>query len=210
MCMPAELHRPWSLVEIFCTEDEPWEYVLKNDFGYFDTSELHRLCRDVETRILARCAGLIEITDRRPHGLIYVSDERGHRATPPISIDNPPYILREVEFIHRTVVEFLCGNHEFFQEPNWRKDTCMTRLRGQLGLLSAIPFGLRKYYATEGVIGTDNLIVGITYTLAVHDDLIPASERNLVPVDEVQMVDHVYQIIGQVDATLNPSTFSLV
>ncbi|KAG7008695.1 hypothetical protein G7Y79_00004g012790 [Physcia stellaris] len=54
-----------TILHIACGQEAAWKCVLKKDFAYFQSFEFRDSCRKLETRILTRCAGLVEIAERR-------------------------------------------------------------------------------------------------------------------------------------------------
>ena len=149
-------HRPISLLEFACAEDVSWAHVAKNDGEYLRSSEFYDTCQNYETRIVTRCAGLIEIEEHTSlafHDFLcqYGFIVNKSRRIVDINHENQSSFrhYRKVRFIHRTAVDFLeIHRQEFFQQPNWRARAILSLARGNLGLMSMLPFA-----KAEGLFG---------------------------------------------------------
>ncbi|KAI4225318.1 MAG: hypothetical protein LQ349_007087 [Xanthoria aureola] len=85
-----------TLLGLACGEDSVWVHVTQFDRSYFSSSTFDSTCRELRTRLNARCGNLIEIA----------SNENGVEET--IVLQHH----RTVSFIHRTAVEFLREEYE--------------------------------------------------------------------------------------------------
>lgn len=187
---------PLTLLQLGCGQSTSWEHVLKNDLSYFESTEFHDLCQDLETRIRTRCAGLVEIGKSRIQ--LYPLHEqatgklRGEKRFSSYS--------REVRFIHRTVKDFLEGHRqEFFQPRDWLPATLLTLARSSLGILYIAPLAV-----LEGVIGSvlldlSPLVFCVLGPLRVIDQLGNAGDAYL------DVVDHTYWIADHIDKRINGS-----
>ena len=154
--------KPPRLLDLVLTESKLWDHRLRNDREYFTSPDFMRHCLRVETRILTRCAGLVEIED---HPITYIEGTYGYVRNPevtslgdpdyheqedralisgdvPASSDgqNPSRHLRSVQLIHRTVKEFLQTHPRgFFQRPDERSAAAFALVRGKLGVMNLIP-----------------------------------------------------------------------
>ena len=54
-----------TVLNVACGQEAAWKCVLKKDFAHFQSLEFRDSCRKLEARILTRCAGLVEIAERR-------------------------------------------------------------------------------------------------------------------------------------------------
>ncbi|KAL9033579.1 MAG: hypothetical protein Q9180_005872 [Flavoplaca navasiana] len=116
---------PLTLFEFACMDEASWMHVEQSDRPYFWTPIFRSRCRELYTRLNARCGNLIDIMDHK--------DER-----------EKTVLLQScqiVDFIHRTVVEFL--KDEFMDE--FCDESCMTAAwipftRARIGRLFLSPF----------------------------------------------------------------------
>ena len=130
-----------NLLELVLTEGERWDHVLRNDREYFTSPDFMRHCSRVESRIMTRCVGLVEIENCHRPITEDLSDPvvlglRGYTDNSEVtSLDDPdhseqdtrrgivlnvfassneqnPYRhLGSVQMIHRTVKDFLLTHH---------------------------------------------------------------------------------------------------
>ena len=214
--------RPLTLLEFVCAESVPWEHVLKNDRTYIESLEFQDLCQNYETRILTRCAGLIETVENRYHdlpGLLRRKSSRmndlgvrsgAERVATSQEEQNISRHLRGVKYIHRTAIDFL-RNHRgaFFQESNWHS-AIVELVRGKLGLMSIFPSAKSEVVFTKFSKLKDeplimaNLIEEIMLLIVILDELIPIKEADRTATNvAIEMVDHTYRIVGQINASLH-------
>ncbi|KAL8803849.1 MAG: hypothetical protein Q9182_002905 [Xanthomendoza sp. 2 TL-2023] len=66
--------RSVDLSGLACTEDVAWEHVKTSDDLYFQTAEFAALCQGLETRLVTRCAGLVEVQENFEVGTSMYSD----------------------------------------------------------------------------------------------------------------------------------------
>ncbi|KAI4146918.1 MAG: hypothetical protein L6R39_003290 [Caloplaca ligustica] len=118
-----ELQLPVMLLALACAEPEPWHHITLFDIPYFATSRFLSACQQLETRIIVRCGGLVEIYD---HGC--------PKGDPGTSI---PYAAHTVGFVHRTAVEYIREEHEsFFCSSSSQIDAKAVMARGMVGILA--------------------------------------------------------------------------
>jgi hypothetical protein len=105
-----------TLLDFVFAEKLAWEHVLSNDLRFFESEKFHKLCDEVETRILTRCAGLVETGEHRDHvlhGVEQCNSWSGDGGAEFIIVGKSQdersvsRHLREVSFIHKTVIDFL-------------------------------------------------------------------------------------------------------
>ena len=199
------------LLDYVCAENGPWEQVLKNDLAYFGSLEFHEICQNIETRILTRCAGLVEIKQEPDEYLdcMLVDEDR-------VELHKVPNIfeklsvschIREVSFIHKTVIEFLEGQ-SFFQDLTWRPTASLALLRGSLGTMSIIPITISDEVKENA--GRQVMSVGpqILRTMklfhALREDYEALGKSNRAfEMAVAVMVERTYEIIERIDASLN-------
>ena len=162
-------HTTPTLLHFACVEETVREYDLNKDRTRFESFEFHESCSNLETRILTRCAGLVEIDDSqktyvearilaRCAGLVetgdsgktYVEeliDKSGNEVRISLKEENFSRYLRDVRFIHKTVMEFLQSHMEFFQDPDWRLQAHLAAIRSNIRVASLAPIAI-----PEGII----------------------------------------------------------
>ena len=89
-----------SLFELACNDREAWKHILENDFEFLNSTRFQNLCHETKTRVLAQCAGLVEIEPSK-WGLEHLRID-GIEANEQINL-----CFQRTSFIHRSVKEFL-------------------------------------------------------------------------------------------------------
>ncbi|KAL8774445.1 MAG: hypothetical protein Q9209_000818 [Squamulea sp. 1 TL-2023] len=108
---------PISLLGLIVAEEQWWGPLIQYDLSRFQTAAFDLSCRRFEARLMSRCAGLLDIQE------VDVKEE---------SVVKRHY--RTVNFIHRTVKEFVHTELEaFFLEPSWFSKASVTLARGYIG-----------------------------------------------------------------------------
>ena len=208
-----------TLLDFVFAEKEIGQNFATNSDSYFKSQEFMHHCLSVETRILTRCAGLVEIKECPSNFGEYSSCilsniyEHPRGRSDGVKIQpwrsngkqNPSQHVREVAFIHRTVGDFLRNQHgTLFRNTNDPLGAAKAMVRGKLGVLNLIPImvspsGRSKHYVSffnviEGVIDFAKL-VGQSESVLITDQ----SCAEVV----VTMVNQIYRTVGLVDAKLN-------
>jgi len=99
-------HYPLSLFELMVALDESLQADYMNNVGPLDPDDLARGCEVLKTRILTRCAGLLEVVDEED----YFSDQKPLDRGSEDMQDNVHlwrYHDTEIKFLHRTARDFL-------------------------------------------------------------------------------------------------------
>lgn len=167
--------------------------------------------QNIETRILTRCAGLVEIK-REPNeylGCSLIDKDRveSHKVSNIFGKLNMSCHIREVSFIHKTVIEFLEGQ-SFFQDLTWRPTASLALLRGSLGIMSIISIAISnevKENAGRQVISVGFQILRtmkMFYALRENYEATRKSDRAF-EIAVAEMVERTYEIIERVDVSLN-------
>lgn len=113
-----------TLLSFACSEDSAWLYIKRLDPSYFSSSTFDSTCREVRTRLSARCGNLIEIENNE--------DEFEE------TIVTQHY--RPVKFIHRTAVEFLKEEYEStFSQYSCLASAWVRLARRYIGLIFLFP-----------------------------------------------------------------------
>ena len=85
-----------TLLGLACGEKSSWVHVTQLDISYFSSSTFDSTCRELRTRLNARCGNLIEIENNEDEFEETIVTQH----------------CQPVNFIHRTVVEFLKEEYE--------------------------------------------------------------------------------------------------
>ena len=215
----AQLYRDSSrltLLHCACAEEKAWSKVLSHDIAYFQSPEFHDICRNLETRILTRCTGLVEISEHRLETLdgvrFYHKDKKYYsRVETSQEASNVSCFLREIRFIHKTVIEFLQSNEDFFRDPDWRITATHTVTRGRLGVLSLTPITLCKEDARPGLLEiSGRYIMELMSRLSWTEAMWPSRlSRQVTRDNDFQVVSQAFQILRYVNESLNGSGRSL-
>lgn len=194
-----------TVLHIACGQEAAWECVLKKDFAHFQSFEFRDSCRKLETRILTRCAGLVEIAERQNELLDGVYDQQTRNILQASQAkDNVSRYLCKVEFIHRTVAEFLESHEEFFKEPDWQWTARLAICRGTIGVLSLVPITM------SANVGYNSLGISLAWLRDTMFDIQPTANRCPLQKhcqashdDSFQLIDQIYNVAHYVYASLN-------
>lgn len=206
--------RPWSsvltLLHCACADEKAWNYVLSHDLGHFQSPGFQDLCCNLETRILTRCAGLVEVSEHRQESLAGVfrkkdNSEHKHTVRTNQGAQSLSYYLREVKFIHKTVMDFLQSHEEFFQNLDWRLTATLTISRGAMGVVSLTPIFMCE---EDAPLGPSTLDEGFILNLLSRPSWIEAlwpAQTNCQAISDstVQVVDQAYEVLDHVSRSLN-------
>ncbi|KAI4169210.1 MAG: hypothetical protein LQ343_005872 [Gyalolechia ehrenbergii] len=130
---------PPTLLGFACIEEGISSQQKHKNLAMIQSSNVLELCHRVETRILTRCAGLVEI------------DEEPRRIIPYIRVGNNEYeqmflgeediacFIREVRFIHKSAADFLRKHEEYSQDSKWRLTGTLSAVRAQIAVARSTP-----------------------------------------------------------------------
>ena len=214
-CEDAQLYRGstrLTLLHCACAEENAWSKVLSHDIAYFQSPEFHDICRNLETRILTRCTGLVEISEHRVEFLEGIRDWEDYaRVKPSQEASNVSCFLREIRFIHKTVIEFLQSHQILFHDPDWRITAADTVTRGGLGVLSLTPITIRKEDRRPELLKiTGHHILDLVSSLSWTEAMWPPRLNRPVTRDlGFQVVSQAYEILEYVNESLAASDRSL-
>ena len=202
-----------TLLHCACAEEKAWSKVLSHDVAYFQSPEFDDSCRNLETRILTRCTGLVEISEHRMEHLEGVwKEHRDFRLVKSSQeASSVSCFLREIRFIHKTVIEFLQTHEEFFQDLDWRFTASHTVTRGMLGVLSLTPVVICKEDARSGplVVHADNIMRLVNILPWTEVPWPPLSKLKVTSDIANQVMSQTYEILGYVNENLNGADRSL-
>lgn len=199
---------PPTLLEIVCSEGNTWGLSLRNT-ALSKPSEFYEPCRRVETRILTRCVGLVENEERPqkyPNFLQLRRLSDGGRVK--VSLNRPEgllHCLREVKFIHKTVVDFLQNHGEFFVDPDWRLKGTISALRGRIAVASFTPNMIQERASLDGLILLNPVFIA---------DLMGAywpcgDSRQVIRDTAIEIVDETYDLLSYLNTTFNGPNYTI-
>jgi hypothetical protein len=196
-----------TLLHCACADEKAWDYVLKNDLEHFQSPEFHDLCRNVETRILTRCAGLVEVSEHREttlEGIFERADDMDAVRTNQ-GAQNLSYYLREIRYIHKTVMDFLQSHEEFFQDPDWRWTAVLTITRGRMGVVSLTPLMICEEDALLGPFEIEYSSVWRLLSRPSWTEAFWPAQTNCQAIRDsiIQVVEQAYEVLNHVSRSLN-------
>lgn len=201
-----------TLLHCACADEKAWNYVLSHDLGHFQSPGFRDLCYNLETRILTRCAGLVEVSEHRQKiltGIFHRQDEikfQGAVRTDQ-GAQSLSYHLREVKFIHKTVMDFLQSHKEFFQNLDWRLTATLTISRGAMGVMSLTPIIMCEEDASLGPFAIDEVFIMILLSGPSWIEALWPAQSNCEAISDstIQVVDQAYEVLDHVSRSLNGS-----
>lgn len=206
---------PATLLEFVCAERVPWDHIRKGNTAWFKSLEFSEMCQHMETRLLTRCAGLVEVEHQSSEALrgIIESPDRpsrysDHPFRPPNQEEHSvSYQLRVVKFIHKSALDFLQTHRPaLLQERDELSPTDLGLLRGIAGVMSIMPVAISEVEYGGSVhcrMFTFNHISLTMHLLASFAASRASSEKPAFGSVAVQMVDDVYQIIERANVMFN-------
>lgn len=112
-----------TLLHFACNEESAWAHIGQRNTTYFLTSHFHETCRNLEIRILSRCAGLVEIDESRLTSINWLYSPKGRVLINQDEACLSRY-LREIKFIHKTARDYVRSTFQFFEDSKCRMSTC--------------------------------------------------------------------------------------
>lgn len=181
-----------TTLHIACGQEAAWNCVLNKDFAYFWSLGFQESCDKLETRILTRCAGLVEI-DESPLGFsdwLYVRD-------------NVSRHLCEVRFIHRTIKEFLESHQQFFQEPGWQWTASLAIHRGRIGVMLPVSVSEARFNGIHLTAGLEWLRNITCESLVIENRRQVETHRESSHHNSIQVIDQIYEVAHYAYASLD-------
>lgn len=210
-----------TLLHFVVSDSAIWEKLIRQDRDYFVSSDFAQHCHSIETRILTRCAGLVEIDEHcfpaqnkdLNYGYGYLQRDNDKqkenlRKGRPFWKTGEGSLckhLRRVNFIHKTVREFLRSHYQVLhQDSNVRSATALTLMRGNLGVINLIPLLICQPKGNEAFFISLEMIENIMITMNSLSDL-GRSRTSDPPLTEIvlNMLNQTFHTIESVDAALN-------
>lgn len=203
---PDSRSRSLTLLDFVLAETVPWERALENDVSYFHSPGFDDACSTLETRILTRCAGLVEIAQYARKYLDVKWEGRPSFSDIRIRSNQEGNISRHsrtVSFIHRTAHDFLKDHrkHWFLK----LKATRVSLARCWIGSISLLPMTITEKLKPGQWFRIDRFDHGLMTVASAQNFPEPGEFDRTLHRTAIGMVDHAYQIVSRVDATLNGS-----
>lgn len=216
---------PLTLLESVFAEGGIGQDPTTNSHDYFTSQKFIDHCLYVETRVLTRCAGLVEIKERwlkpltdrgnshRDQLALFSKTgempfQRASNSWEPWEVDgmqNPVQQNREVLFIHRTVGEFLRTEYgTLFQNKTEPSETTMAMIRGKLGVLNLIPVIVSPFGGGKHYVSLFAHIAGVMdcVNLVGRSESAQGSDQACAE-EVVKMVNQIFRNVGLIDEKLN-------
>ncbi|KAL8939359.1 MAG: hypothetical protein Q9216_003398 [Gyalolechia sp. 2 TL-2023] len=191
-----------TLLGFACSEGDITSRQVRENSALITSQTIHDLCHRVETRILTRCAGLVEIEDRvifhspfcqlvcdKEHGLDWNEGDKTIRRH-----------LRRVKFIHKSATDFVRNHGEFFEDPDWKTTAISSVIRSQIRVAELAPMMISKRTtAAEEPIYLDQEFLRSLITLSRPKDGYSETLRDTA----VRIVDELVDILYYLNITFN-------
>ena len=101
-----------TLLHMSLASEASWNNVKRGNRVYFESNSFRSQCTRLASRVLSRCAGLVQVGDSLATDDLAIMDRWIRSASRSVKIKkqlHPGYIdFREVNFIHKSVFEFFC------------------------------------------------------------------------------------------------------
>ncbi|KAL8874728.1 MAG: hypothetical protein Q9198_006824, partial [Flavoplaca austrocitrina] len=156
-----------SILGFTCIEQIVLGHRLYQNPNSVQISELQDACRRTETRILTRCAGLVETDEHAMDHFPFIigeydpnsSDEREvdpeveYEVGSELAEEAIAGFVREVRFIHKSAADFLRNRKIIFEDSNWQCTGRSSAVREQIAIagLAPILFKKRKFVSKDFV-----------------------------------------------------------
>ena len=191
---------PCTLLQFVCMEDDSWQHVLRNDQSYFISQAFSDLCATFETRIITRCAGLVEV-------------QRIPKKTGPIAMAwrFPPEDVvltarwdgqkdiwshqRRICFIHRSASDLIRDHFaDTFRSAQDYSAACLEYSRGVLGTMTLLPILITpRQYSTYKVYPCTSIPMLISSSM---DALQAVGKHNTEPeLPVLAEIDHMVELM---------------
>ena len=175
MAEELELIRPITLLALALGERESWNHLVDFDLTYFAGPRFNSVCQNLETRLTSRCGGLLEIGNHRQ----YPTDQKA----------TMQYFYREVNFVHRTAMEYVQTAYEIPSFGSSALSEAQARLaRGSLGtgVVSNKELGISYWCSLTSALRDSMLAIS---TISSEDD--NRSAKSL----QIDVLDQIYQTL---------------
>ena len=200
-----------NMLSFACMEDQPWKNSLQDNKTYFTSNSFLQLCENLETRILTRCAGLVEIEGPRHKGsrinhYTHLSDYQPDEV--PLGKSNLSSYWRVVSFIHRSASDFVRQHYmERFNYANWYSIGNLEYARGTICTVALLPMLLASEWLLQSiqvnrkiVLSLERYMVDIAFLLYIADEHRPSGPTDLAFTNDLfQTTEHLYNILRDIE-----------
>ena len=139
-----------TLLHFACLEQSTQHHKMSDVATYYQSTEFDEMCRKLETRILARCGGLVEIIEQhfpankaiRMFGVVAWREEGGSDCKLARGSITPN--IRLVRFIHKTAADFIRKFDIFVKDRKWPLEATVNVTRGRTEALALVPLMLDR------------------------------------------------------------------
>lgn len=189
---------PPTVLEIACMNGNPWTDPLCKVSNLLGSLGIES-CRRAETRILACCAGLVEIHENPLASLACVWPKKGVQVNPKKGQISQHF--REIKFIHKTAVDFIKKHQVFFDDPDWQSTGRLAAVRGQIAVASLAPDIIREQGSAQGGIDVSPDFIHALMNIFWLSDEHCQTLRDAA----IRMIDEIYDVLGYLNRSLNGS-----
>ena len=176
-----------NLLAFACIQENVLDDRLYQHLDSLQDPKLQEWCSRTESRILTRCAGLVEIDEHALPSLPY----RGAKYAP------KPFV-REVKFIHKSAADYLKNQKIFYEDSNWQWTGRFSVVRAQIAIAGLTPIFISK----PGLSDLDENLFRINRQFVA--ELMEASYAEAECCQEIrnasiQIVDELYNVLCYLD-----------
>ncbi|KAL9593216.1 MAG: hypothetical protein Q9219_007641 [cf. Caloplaca sp. 3 TL-2023] len=177
----AALGCPVTTLKLVCGEGEAWERVIRFDLDYFITYAYNLACRRLETRLVAACGDLVEVTDPTR----CESEEN--------LVEDDMRLDRIVDFTHRTALDYVRERYKTeLQEVSSYTKSITHLARGSIGssALTRIPVQYETWHDLEPLLDLLRSVMSVLCTLNPSSDVDESSES-----EQVRLTGHAFDTL---------------
>ena len=205
-----------NLLSFACMEKQSWKHSLQNDRTYFTSNSFLQHCDALATRIITRCAGLVEIEEPQNKDIdiyqyIYLKNGEASVKELPLKESGLTSQWRIVSFIHRSAADFVRQYYtEIFKSANLYSIGNLEHARGMIGFLALLPMLLAPEYIQQWLQVNDRITVtvwksveNIAFSLHAADEH-SRSERTIQDIanEMLKMTERLYDVLSHMEEDL--------
>ncbi|KAI4262467.1 MAG: hypothetical protein L6R42_002358 [Xanthoria sp. 1 TBL-2021] len=196
---------PPTLLGFACIEEGVSSHQFHKDPGLLQFSMVQEWCYRVETRILTRCAGLVEIAEHAVDYIPYLGP-----GTIELAEEGVAGFVREVEFIHKSAADFVRSHEELFENSNWQSRGRFTAVRAQLPVARLAPIIISEPRSSTQDKDKDRIVVDLWFIYDLMEASCPEDGCCQATRDAaIQIVDEIYDVLCYSNTTLNGPTCTM-
>ena len=204
---------PCTLLLLACMES--WQHVLQNDKSYFSSKTFSNLCETLKTRIVTRCAGLVELEKRQHHGTIMITLDVDFLSGGPKAgyctgeEDFWSYWQTVPTFIHRSALDFVRRYFaDAFQSAGWRSAASLRYARGVIGVMTILPMLIEPEQSflrgfNKPVFLGQYVILTMNTLRHLQNYENPEQHEQVFTKQAVQLVEHLYYAASHFEGVID-------